>query len=154
MAEIDISELLVQSQTTKTANGGLVAGVFVKEPKDYASLSEYVDALNRQQDFFYKITNGGGFMGYSEHYSLFTYKRNGEDCEGYKKTSGSYTGIDRKTTYYDASGVDITENIHEVAGTLYYMADATDVVTNLWPLAVVILAVAAVLITLIVNRKK
>ena len=122
--------------------------------EDYASLSEYVDALNKGEEKRYELTGGGGFMGYSKHYSLFTYKRNGEDCEGYKKTSGSYTGIDRKTTYYDASGVDITENIHEVAGTLYYMADATDVVTNLWPLAVVILAVAAILITLIVNRKK
>lgn len=147
-------EIITADKNTTDALKAIRALTGVAKREDYASLSEYVDALNKGEEERYKLTGGGGFMGYSEHYSLFTYKRNGEDCEGYKKTSGSYTGIDRKTTYYDASGVDITENIHEVAGTLYYMADATDVVTNLWPLAVVILAVAAVLITLIVNRKK
>lgn len=124
------------------------------KPDDFDSLSEYVDALNKAQNEQYKTTNGGGIMGYSTHYSLITYKRNGKDCEGYKETSGSYTGIDAKTKYFDNSGAEITKNIHEVAGTLYYIANAKDVVTNFLPLAVVILAVVVVLITLIINRKK
>ena len=125
--------------------------------KDYASVKERVDKLNEGAKTMYNLTSGGGFTGYSTSYGVVAYKRNGDDCIGYKKTTGSYVlGI--ITTYYDASGIDITEKIYEEDGTLHYKTDfidkETDVVTNLWPLAVVILAVAAVLITLIVNRKK
>lgn len=124
------------------------------KPDDFDSLSEYVDALNKAQNELYNMTSGGGIMGYSTYYSLITYKRNGKDCEGYKETSGSYTGIGAKTKYFDNSGADITNNIQEVAGKLYYIAKAKDVVTIFLPLAVVILAVVVVLITLIINRKK
>ena len=126
--------------------------------KDYASVKERVDKLNEGAKTMYNLTYGGGFMGYSTSYGVIAYKRNGDDCIGYKKTTGSYVLGSITTTYYDAYGVDITEKIYEEDGTLQYKTDfidkATDVVTNLWPLAVVILAVAAVLITLFVNRKK
>lgn len=123
---------------------------------DYATLSEYVDALNTQEQRRYEATNGGGIAGSYKHYSLIKYMRKGVECDGYKESSSSYieVNINKKgVKYFDDQGIEITDNIKEVAGSLYYIADASDVVSNLWPLAVVIVAVAVVLITLIKNRK-
>lgn len=126
----------------------------VLNPKieDYNSLAEYVEALNKQQEFFYNMTSGGGIMGFSTHYSLIKYMRAGMEVEGYKEST--YTaGALYKTKYFDHQGVEITPYIKEIDDRLWYIASAQDVVTNLWPLAVVIVAVAVVLITLIKNRK-
>lgn len=138
---------------TTTVREKIISGLLKPKREDYDSLSEYVDALNKSASFWSGMSGHGGFMGYSTHYSLISYKRNGKDCEGYKEVSGSYTGIDRTTTYYNDLGANITNNIQDIDGTLYYKEDETGTKVNFWTLAAIVLVVV-LLIILIVKRKK
>ena len=118
--------------------------------EDYDSLAEYVDALNKS-DFFWG--GNGGIAGAYTSYSLITYKRNGKDCEGYKRTDGSAVFHTKTTTYYNDLGANITNNIQDIDGTLYYKEDETGTKVNFWTLAAIVLVVV-LLIILIVKRKK
>ena len=123
------------------------------KPSDYDSLSEFVDVMNKAEQGRYEATNGGGIAGYSTHYSLIKYKHYGKECDGYKVSSGSYIGFNRSVKYFDAQGIEITDNIKEVAGSLYYIANTQEVITHFLPFVIIVVAMAVVLITLIKNTK-
>lgn len=138
---------------TTTVRENFFSGLLNPKREDYDSLAEYVDALNKCESLSYSIFGGGGFMGAYTSYSLITYKRNDKDCEGYKRTTGSAVSNTKTATYYNDHGVNITNNIQDIDGTLYYKEDETGTKVNFWTLAAIVLVVV-LLIILIVKRKK
>ena len=123
------------------------------ERKNYDSLSDYVNALNEQEEFWYSAMSGGGIMGWSTHYSVFTYIYGDTSKEGYKKVSHSAVGGMKEETYYDENGNDITAKLYNEKGNLIYRKDSK--IKNYWlVIAAGVILVAGIIIFVVRKRRK